>query len=114
MDDREVRMDGDVDENIDRMLRRTLAAPVPTLPPGFSQRVAKGVRAAQQGSRPLDRYRRFLLAGYALVASVTCAVLMRDQGLSWAATAGLILAPLTLVAAARLVSRLPARKAGAR
>jgi hypothetical protein len=101
MDDRELRMDSEMD----RMLRSSLAAPVPTLSPDFSQRVANKVRAAQQSSRPLDRYRQFLLAGYALVSSVTCAVLMRDQGLGWTATAGLILAPLALVAAARLTPR---------
>ena len=83
---------------IDNLLRRFMAAPVPGLPPDFEQRL---MRAVRRGSQPLDRYRRILLTGYGLTSAVTSAVVMRGQGLDWGATAGMILAPLALVAAAR-------------
>jgi hypothetical protein len=80
---------------IDSLLRRSLAAPVPSLPPDFDQRLLRGLR---HGSQVLDRYRRILLTGYVLISVVACAVVMRGQGLGWGAIAVLILAPLALVA----------------
>jgi hypothetical protein len=83
---------------IDSLLRRSMAAPVPSLPPDFDQRLMREVR---RSSQPLDRYRRILLTGYGLTSVVASAVVMRGQGLDWGAIAGMILAPLALVAAAR-------------
>jgi hypothetical protein len=83
---------------MDSLLRRSLAAPIPSLPPDFDQRL---VREMRRSSQPLDRYRRILLTGYGLLSVVVSAVVMRGQGLDWGAIAGLTLAPLALVAAAR-------------
>lgn len=82
------------EEGIDRLLRRSMAGPLPSLPPDFDQRV---VREMRRRAQPLDRYGRILLAGYGLVAAVVSAVVMRSQGLDWGTTAGMILAPLLVV-----------------
>ena len=86
------------DAEIDSLLRRSRAAPVPSLPPDFDQRLMCEVR---RGSQPLDRYRRILLTGYGLMSVATSAVVMRGQGLDWGAISVMILGPLALVAAAR-------------
>ena len=87
---------------IDSLLRRSMAAPVPSLPPDFDQRL---MREVSRSSQPLDRYRRILLIGYGLISVVTSAVVMRGQGLGWAAISAMILGPLSLVAAARWAPR---------
>jgi hypothetical protein len=87
---------------IDGLLRRSMAAPVPTLPPDFDQRL---MREMNRGSQPLDRYRQILLAGYALTSVVVSAVVMRGQGLAWEPISVMILAPLALIAAARWAQR---------
>jgi hypothetical protein len=89
---------------IDRLLRRSMAAPVASLSPDFDQRLMREVR---RGSQPLDRYRRILLSGYALISVATSAAIMRGQGLHWGAISATILGPLALVAAARSVRRVP-------
>jgi hypothetical protein len=85
------------DAEIDSLLRRSMAAPVPSLPPDFDQRLMREVRG---GSRSLDRYRRILLAGYGLTSVVTSAMVMRGQGLDWGSISALIFGPLALLAAA--------------
>ena len=40
---------------IDSLLRRSMAEPIPSLPPDFEQRV---IREARRRSQPLDHYRR--------------------------------------------------------
>jgi hypothetical protein len=82
---------------IDSLLRRSMAAPVPGLPPDFDQRVMRKLR---QSSPVLSRYRRILLTCYGLISVLTCAVVMRGQGVEWGAIAVMILGPLALVAAA--------------
>ena len=82
---------------IDRLLRRSIAVPIPSLPPDFDQRLMCEVR---RRSQPLDRYRRILLTGYGLVSVVVCVVVMRGQGLDWGVVSGTILAPLSLFAIA--------------
>ena len=89
-----------IETGIDRLLRRSMAAPVPTLPPDFDQRV---MRELGQSSKGLDRYGRILLTGYGLTSIVASAVIMRGQGLGWAAIVVMILGPLALVAAARRI-----------
>jgi hypothetical protein len=83
---------------IDALLRRSMSAPVPTLPPDFNHRVARRVRP---GSRPLNRYYSMLLAGYGLSALLTSVVIMRGGGLNWAPIAE-ILTPLALLSAWRV------------
>ena len=87
---------------IDSLLRRSMAAPVPSLPPDFDQRL---MREVSRGSQPRDRYRRTLLIGYGLMSVVTSGVVMRGQGLDWGAISVMILGPLSLVAAARWARR---------
>jgi hypothetical protein len=84
------------DAGIDRLLRNSLAAPIPALSPDFDQRVMRELRS---GSQVLGRHGRILLTGYGVVSVVTCAVVMRGQGLSWAPISAMILGPLALVAA---------------
>lgn len=81
---------------MDNLLRRSLAAPVPSLPPDFDERL---MREACRTSQPLDRYRRILLTGYGVASVVASAVVMRGHGLDWGATTVMILGPLALVAA---------------
>ena len=81
-------------DRIDNLLRTTLAAPVPSLPQDFDRRLMDKLDQSSQG---LDRFRRILLAGYGLVSMVTCAVVMRGEGLEWATIAVTILAPVVSV-----------------
>ena len=82
---------------IDSVLRRSMAAPLPSLPSDFHQRLMREVR---RGSQPLDRYRRILFTGYGLTSALVSAVIMRGQGLDWGAIAVMILGPVALAAAA--------------
>ena len=86
------------DAEMDDLLRRSLAAPIPNLPSDFEQRLLGEVRGDSRAPR---RYREFLLGGYSLTSVAVCAALMREQGLDWAAIAAFTLTPLTLIAAAR-------------
>jgi hypothetical protein len=81
--------------DIDSLLRRSMAAPIPSLPPDFDQRLLREVRRT---GPLLDRYRQILIAGYGLTSVVASAVVMRGQGLDWGAIAVMILGPLVLVA----------------
>jgi len=83
---------------IDRLLRRSMAAPVPSLTQDFDRRLMRKVR---RSSETLDRYRRILFAGYVLISVLVSAVIMRSQGLGWGPIAGLVLAPLVVIAATR-------------
>ena len=87
---------------IDNLLRSSMAAPVPSLPSDFDQRLMRQVRCTSQ---PLDRYRRILLTSYGVVSVLASAVAMRGQGLDWGPIAGMILVPLAVVAAVRSVRR---------
>lgn len=93
-----------MEDGIDRLLRRSMAAPVPSLPADFDRRVMQKVG---RSTRPLDRYRRILVGGYGLVSVVVSAILMRGQRLDWDVVSGTILATLALIAIAR-----PAWRAG--
>ncbi len=63
-------------------LRPSMAAPLPSLPPDFDQRLLRELR---RGSQPLDRYGRILLTGYGLTSVVhpqwSCAVKASIGGL---------------------------------
>ena len=90
------------ESEIDLLLRRSMSGPVPSLPSDFEQRLMLEVR---RSSGPLDRYRLGLLVGYGLVSVAASAGVMRDQGLDWGTTTGMILGPLALVAAVWSVRR---------
>ena len=87
---------------IDRVLRRSMAVPIPTLSKDFDLRLMREVR---RDSRPLDQYRRNLLASYGVVSVVVSAMVMRGQGLDWGVVSGTILAALALVVITRSASR---------
>lgn len=90
------------DAGMDSLLRRSMAAPVPGLPPDFDQRLMRELR---RSSEPLNRYGRILLTSYGLTSVVVSAVVMRGQGLGWGAISVMILGPLALIAAARWTRR---------
>jgi hypothetical protein len=83
------------EEAMDGLLRVSLAGPVPSLPPDFAQRL---VGELSRSSHKVDRYGRILLAGYALLSVVACAVVMRGHGLDWGAITPMILGPLAVAA----------------
>jgi hypothetical protein len=87
---------------IDRVLRQSLGTPAPGLSADFEKRL---MREVQRDSPARARYRRALLAGYGVVSAVTCAGLMRGQGMEWGPIALLTLGPLAVAAAAPLLRR---------
>ena len=82
--------------DIDSLLRRSMAAPVPRLAADFDERVLRTVR---RGSRPLGRYRQAVITAYCVVSVVVCTVLMRGEGLGWGTVVGTTFGPLMLVVA---------------
>jgi hypothetical protein len=93
------QIDNQRDRQMDNLLRRSMAAPIPSLSPDFDQRLMRKIRDLRPGAQPLDQYRKLLLTCYGVVSVVASAVVMHGQGLGWGPTAGMILAPLALVAA---------------
>jgi hypothetical protein len=81
---------------MDILLRRSMNAPVPGLPPNFDRRVMREVRRKHQS---LDRYNWILFTGYGVISAVTSVVVMRGAGLNWLGI-GATLGPVTLLAAA--------------
>jgi hypothetical protein len=102
--DRNVDMDPREAE-MDSLLRRSMAAPVPRISSDFHQRLAHLTREVHIGSRLLDRYQRILLTGYGLSSVAASAVVMRGQGLGWGAISVLIFVPLAVVAITSLLRR---------
>jgi hypothetical protein len=94
MDPREAEMDS--------LLRRSMAAPVPRLPPDFDQVLSQEVRRRSQGPH---RYGWILLAGYGVMSASVSIVVMRGQGLGWEVIAAMTLGPVALVEAARRLRR---------
>jgi hypothetical protein len=91
---------------IDRLLRRSLSAPVPTLPSGFDQRLRRELsQSPGQNAPALDRYRHLLLTAYGVTSGLVSAVVMHSQGLAWTAVAAMILGPVALTAAIPLARR---------
>jgi hypothetical protein len=87
---------------IDSLLRRSMAAPVPRLPPSFDQVLSREVRRRSQGPQ---RYGRILLAGYAVISVAASIVVMRGQGLGWGVITMTTLGPLVLAEGARRLWR---------
>ena len=84
------------DAEMDRLLLRSLRAPVPSLPSNFDRRF---LRSANRDSELIKRYRWMLFAAYAVVSALTSLVIMHGAGLDWLPIIG-ILAPVTLASAA--------------
>ena len=68
------------EEEIDSFLRRSMSAPVPSLPPEFDKRV---IRKIGPEAGKLKRFRKTVLAGYTLTSADVSEVAMRGQGLAW-------------------------------
>lgn len=83
---------------MDRWLRRSMAGPVPRLSPDFHPRLSRELR---RRSEPPHPFGRILLAAYGGVSVVTSMVVMRGQGLDWAAVAVMTLGPLVMLELAR-------------
>jgi hypothetical protein len=80
---------------IDSVLQTSLAGPAPRLSADFEKRL---MREVNRNSPRRAWYSRALMAGYGVVSVITCATVMRSQGLDWATIAGATLLPLPLVA----------------
>jgi hypothetical protein len=93
------------EDGIDSLLRRSLAARVPSLSPEFDRRL---MREIHQPSPERRRYRSIMLAGYGLTSALTCTVIMRGEGLHWGLIAVMMLASVTLVAV--ISKTFPARR----
>ena len=91
---------------IDNLLRQSMTEPVPRLSPDFHQVLSRELR---RRSQPLHSLGRILLAGYGGVSAVTSIIVMRSQGLGWAAIAALMFGSLVTLELAR---RLPRRQSG--
>jgi hypothetical protein len=87
------------DADMDRLLRRSMNAPIPTLSPEFDQRVLNEVNRRTQ---TVDRFPRNLLLGYCLMSIGVCVLVMRGQGMNWAQLSAIILTPLSLLALLRI------------
>jgi hypothetical protein len=94
MDQREAEMDS--------LLRRSMATPVPRLSPDFHQLLS---RELLRKSRPLNQFDRILLGSYGVVSAVISIVVMRGQGLGWVAIAVMTLGPLATLELARRLRR---------
>jgi hypothetical protein len=90
MDPREAEMDS--------LLRRSMAAPVPRLSPQFEQVLSRKLR---RRSQPLNQFGRVLLGSYGGVSAVVSFFVMRGQGLGWVAIAVTMLGALATLEVAR-------------
>src|SRR5450755_1173170 len=90
MDPREAEMDS--------LLRRSMTASIPQLSPDFHQVLSRELR---RRSQPPNPFGRILLAGYGGLSAVVSIVVMRGQGLGWAAIAVMTLGPLVTLELAR-------------
>jgi hypothetical protein len=91
---------------MDRLLQRSMAAPVPRLSLGFAERLSRELR---RSSQPPSQFGRILLACYGGASAVVSIIVMRGQGLGWVAIAVMTLGPLATL---ELVRRLRRRQWG--
>jgi hypothetical protein len=94
------------DQEMDRLLRRSMAAPIPRLSPDFHQGLSRELRRSPLAP---GRFGRILMAGYGAVSIAVCVIVMRGQGLGWGPIAVMTLGPL---AALELTRRLLGRRWG--
>lgn len=87
---------------MDNLLRRSMAAPVPRLSPDFHQVLSRRLR---QRSQPVNQFGRILLGGYGGVSAVVSFVVMRGQGLGWVAIAVTMLGVVATLEVARRLGR---------
>ena len=83
---------------MDALLRRSMAAPVPSLSSDFDQRLS---RRLNRTSPSLARYRRILLSGYGIISIFVSTAVMRSQRLGWEVIALTVITPLAFLATVR-------------
>ena len=66
--------------DMDALLRRKLAGPVPKLSPDFQHNLSRELKRRSSGP---NRFSRILLAVYGALSAVTSIIVMRGQGLGW-------------------------------
>ena len=86
----------------DRLLRRSMTAPVPCLSPDFHQVLSRELR---RRSQPPNQFGQILLAGYGGVSAVVSSVVMRSQRLGWVAITVMTLGALATLELARRLRR---------
>ena len=84
-------------DEMDSLLRRSMAAPVPRLSPEFAGRLSRELRR----SRLPKHFSRILFTGYGGVSAAVSIVVMRGEGLGWAAIAVMMLGSLAVMEVAR-------------
>lgn len=89
---------------MDDVLRRSMAAPVPSLSAGFHPRLAQALR---RRSEPSPRLARLLLGAYGAVSTLVSVIVMRDQGLGSDVVAGALVGALLLLGGIRAATRRP-------
>jgi hypothetical protein len=93
------------EEEIDRLLRRSMSAPIPRLSLEFQSEFQSNFQKVRRGSQPIGRYGRILLAGYGVISAATSIFLMRGQGLGWGVIAAMTIGPLAVMEAGRRLRR---------
>ena len=91
------------EEEIDNILRRSLAVERPELSPDFERSI---VIELDHTSKKLDKFRDVMSIGYLLVSAMACVLIMRGEGLDWKAIVLIFLAPLALLSAIPSLLRL--------
>jgi hypothetical protein len=84
-------------DEMDHLLRRSMSAPVPRLSPEFAGRLSRELRRSQ----PPKHFSRILFAGYGVVSAAVSIVVMRGEGLGWAAIAVMMVGSLAVIEVAR-------------
>jgi hypothetical protein len=84
-------------DEMDSLLRRSMAAPVPRLSPEFAGRLSRELRR----SRLPKHFSWILFAGYGGVSAAVSIVVMRGEGLGWVAIAVMMLGSVATVELAR-------------
>jgi hypothetical protein len=91
---------------IDRLLRRSMSAPVPRLSPDFQSDFQQVLsRELRRRSQPPNQYGRILLAAYGVISAATSILVMRGQGLGWGVIGAMTIGPLATVEAVRRLRR---------
>jgi hypothetical protein len=85
-------------DEMDSLLRRSMAAPVPRLSPEFAGRLSRELR---RRSAPPKHFSRILFAGYGVVSAAVSIVVMRGEGLGWVAIGAMMLGSLAVIEVAR-------------
>ncbi len=82
------------EEDIEILLRHSMSSAAPDLSQDFEIALMTKLDLA---TKRLDKFRRVMICGYILVSALASVVIMRGEGLHWAAIGALLLGPATLL-----------------